>query len=97
MSDFDVELVPVFNMTKMENVDALELDDDVLQNPILPGKYTYSAVLSLTQPLRFHGNDTDADEWVIYIGGAANIAANIELSGTAQASNIYWVEYFILR
>jgi len=70
--------------------DLLELDDK-RHDPLSPGKYIHSAAWSLPagENMTFSGNYTD--EWVIYIGGAANIAGNIELIGKARASNIYWV------
>ncbi|MFT6126808.1 MAG: hypothetical protein ACJAVA_001288, partial [Flavobacteriaceae bacterium] len=73
------------------NPDVLNLGGGVIGGNLLtPGLYKWTGTLAVASDITLVGNATDV--WIFQVAGTFNMssAAKINLSGGAQAENIFW-------
>jgi hypothetical protein len=73
------------------NPDVLNLGGGVIGGNLLtPGLYKWTGTLAIASDITLIGNATDV--WIFQVAGTFNMssAAKINLSGGAQAENIFW-------
>ncbi|MFT5250454.1 MAG: 6,7-dimethyl-8-ribityllumazine synthase, partial [bacterium] len=73
--------------------DVLNLGAGVIGgNTLAPGVYKWNSTLVIASDIILAGGDKDDDVWIFQVAGTFNMssAAKINLSGGAQAKNIFW-------
>jgi hypothetical protein len=86
------DLTNILNNLNSLNSNAL-IDANTFINPIYPGVYSSGAAVALTGTITFDGQSNSTSLFVVRVGGALSVAANVKvvLINGALASNIFWV------